>query len=267
MKNIGLAILLFFSIALVTYAQELDENTIMHVWDTTHNGIVKVATNCVADKCSSGTGWIWQLSDNKLYVLTNWHVVKDTVGPIRLFHSAIGPERNECFLAGPLGSICQSAVWINSYILTQDKDNDLALLVAYNVKNTKLVSLPLAEVDPQVGQWAISIGYPLGLWESMTLGIVSGVDRHLGETVFGINRTDMWQSDVNVVPGNSGGPVLDTKGRVIGMACLSLAYGSVVKVPVGIQLMVPINHIAAFMEKALTQPKATATPQPGRRLY
>jgi S1-C subfamily serine protease len=73
----------------------------------------------------------------------------------------------------------------------------------------------------QVGQTVIAIGSPYGLMNSVTTGIISGLNRTISEadsySYTYINLTGMLQTDAAVNPGNSGGPLLDTNGRVIGI--------------------------------------------------
>jgi serine protease Do len=84
----------------------------------------------------------------------------------------------------------------------------------------------------QVGQWAIAIGSPYGLEQTMTVGIVSATGRRgLGRGTFG----DFIQTDASINPGNSGGPLLDIDGRVIGINSMIAAQAQ------GIGFAIPIN--------------------------
>jgi S1-C subfamily serine protease len=84
----------------------------------------------------------------------------------------------------------------------------------------------------QVGQWAIAIGSPYGLEQTMTVGIVSATGRRgLGRGTFG----DFIQTDASINPGNSGGPLLDIDGRVIGINTMIAAQAQ------GIGFAIPIN--------------------------
>ena len=84
----------------------------------------------------------------------------------------------------------------------------------------------------QVGQWAIAIGSPFGLEQTMTVGIVSATGRKgLGRGSYG----DFIQTDASINPGNSGGPLLDIDGRVIGINSMIAAQAQ------GIGFAIPIN--------------------------
>lgn len=80
------------------------------------------------------------------------------------------------------------------------------------VEGKGLKALTLAEVDPQVGEFVVAIGSPLGLEHSVSVGIVSAKGRTVGESPIGFLQTD-----TAINPGNSGGPLIDLAGRVIGV--------------------------------------------------
>ena len=68
----------------------------------------------------------------------------------------------------------------------------------------------------KVGQSAYAIGSPWGLDQSLTTGVISGLRREL-PTTRGHEVTNMIQTDAAIYPGNSGGPLLDSAGRLIGV--------------------------------------------------
>jgi serine protease Do len=115
-------------------------------------------------------------------------------------------------------------------------------LVGTNPKfDVALVQVPVRGLRPaamgdsshlQVGQWAIAIGSPFGLEQTMTAGIVSATGRRgLGKGTYG----DFIQTDASINPGNSGGPLLDIDGRVIGINTMIAAQAQ------GIGFAIPIN--------------------------
>ena len=99
---------------------------------------------------------------------------------------------------------------MSAEIVGTDPESDLAVL---RVKDADLRPLPLREDKPNVGEWAIAVGNPLGLGHTVTAGIVSGLGRELGLTFY----EDFIQTDAAINPGNSGGPLVDRDGRVIGI--------------------------------------------------
>ena len=110
----------------------------------------------------------------------------------------------------------------NVQVLGTDSTDDLAVI--------KVAASAVAGITPmlfddsstvQVGQTVIAIGSPYGLVNTLTAGIVSGLNRQITETdnYSGtyINLTGTIQTDAAINPGNSGGPLLDTNGKVIGV--------------------------------------------------
>lgn len=77
--------------------------------------------------------------------------------------------------------------------------------------------LPVAKIgnceNLKPGDWAIAIGSPMGLDHTVTLGIISALNRSLDE----LNNVNLIQTDAAINPGNSGGPLLDINGKVIGL--------------------------------------------------
>jgi serine protease Do len=100
-------------------------------------------------------------------------------------------------------------------VVGSDTDADLALL---RVPRTALAHLPLATLDDMlIGETVIAIGNPLGLENTVTVGVLSARDRTVRSP--GTNRvyTDFLQTDASINPGNSGGALVDLEGRLIGI--------------------------------------------------
>ncbi len=96
-------------------------------------------------------------------------------------------------------------------VIGMDKPSDVAVL-KIDAKNLPTVKLDPAD-DVKVGEWVVAIGSPFGFNNSVTAGIVSGKSRTLPDSTY----VPFIQTDVAVNPGNSGGPLFNTKGEVIGI--------------------------------------------------
>ncbi|MEW6493223.1 MAG: HhoA/HhoB/HtrA family serine endopeptidase [Cyanobacteriota bacterium] len=96
-----------------------------------------------------------------------------------------------------------------------DQVTDVAV-VKIDAKNLPTVRLGNAErLIP--GEWAIAIGNPLGLDNTVTVGIISALDRSSSQVGVPEKRVSFIQTDAAINPGNSGGPLLNAKGEVIGI--------------------------------------------------
>ncbi len=107
---------------------------------------------------------------------------------------------------------------VEARILGLDPVLDLALLQVRSDERLPVVALGDSG-KVKVGDEVVAIGNPLGLDQTMTRGIVSGINRILPD-VPGTNDEPMIQTDAPINPGNSGGPLLDRCGRVIGITTL-----------------------------------------------
>jgi len=122
------------------------------------------------------------------YILTNAHVVE---GATTIYVTL--PDKRE-FKAKLIGA---------------DKRTDVALV---KIEATGLARLPIGDSSKvRVGEWVLTIGSPFGLENTVTAGIVSAKSRDTGDYLPFI------QTDVAVNPGNSGGPLLNTRGEVVGI--------------------------------------------------
>jgi serine protease Do len=121
----------------------------------------------------------------------------------------------------------------NAKIIGRDPKTDLALIRIETEED--LTPLPLGDSDTlEVGDWVIAIGNPFGLDHTVTAGIVSAKYRKIGAGSY----ENFIQTDASINFGNSGGPLLNTKGEVVGInsAIYSGSGGSI-----GISFAIPIN--------------------------
>ena len=96
-----------------------------------------------------------------------------------------------------------------------DEPSDLAVV---KIAGNNLPVAPLGNFkEVEVGDWAIAVGNPFGLGNTVTLGIVSNLRRSSAQIGIPDKRLDFLQTDAAINPGNSGGPLLNERGEVIGI--------------------------------------------------
>ncbi len=156
-----------------------------------------------------GSGFVY---DNKGHIVTNNHVVEDA-------------EKIEVkFYDG---------VEVKAKVVGTDKQSDVAVI---QVDNTTYPPLPRGDSSAlKVGELVMAVGSPFGFSQSVTTGIISALDRN----AIGINEYESFiQTDAAINRGNSGGPLVDMSGNVIGVnsAIVSGSSGND-----GIGFAIPIN--------------------------
>lgn len=132
---------------------------------------------------------------------------------------------------------------LRAIVIGIDPDTDIALL---RIDSAGPVGPPLGRSTTlRPGHWVLSVGEPYGLNRSVAAGIVGGMDRHFGDEP----ELLFVQSDLALNPGNSGGPLLDATGDIVGMNLRTVvgAYGTP-----GVSLSVPIEIVQAIVVELRT---------------
>jgi 2-alkenal reductase len=130
-------------------------------------------------------------------------------------------------------------------IIGTDPASDLAVLQV-DLAAT-LAAVDLADSDAlKVGQMVVAIGSPFGLESTMTMGIISALNRSFPEGTFQV--PDIIQTDAAINPGNSGGPLLDLYGRVIGV---NSRIDSPIRASSGIGYAIPSNIVRAVVPQLI----------------
>jgi S1-C subfamily serine protease len=119
---------------------------------------------------------------------------------------------------------------VRGKIVGTDPKTDLAVI---KIAPEGIVAAPLGDSDKlNVGEWAIAIGSPFGLEQTVTVGVVSATGR---SEVGIVPYENFVQTDASINPGNSGGPLLNFRGEVIGINTAIVSTGQ------GIGFAIPIN--------------------------
>ena len=138
----------------------------------------------------------------------------------------------------------------------RDQTGDLAVVKIKDAPND-LTAAPLADSDQlAVGQTTAALGAPFGLRNSLTVGVISGLNRTFSPNPAGPPLRGLVQTDAAINPGSSGGPLFDAAGRVIG---INTAIKSPVGGSVGVGFAVPVNQVRESLP-LLTEGKAVERP-------
>ncbi|SKA82620.1 serine protease, S1-C subfamily, contains C-terminal PDZ domain [Paucidesulfovibrio gracilis DSM 16080] len=218
--RITLLTLLFLTIMhpLPSDARTLDARTL---YKQVQGSVVRVICD-TGNAISEGTGFF--VGDGSL-VATNHHVVEGA--------RSIDVETND-------GETQHSL-----RLVYADRRQDLALIRVQHPGT----ALPLAETPPEVGQEVMTIGHPLGLENSISLGVVSGLRTQEGVSLV--------QTTAAISHGNSGGPLLDEQGQVLGINTFYYDGGQ------NLNFAVAVTHLAGMLSRDLSGSGTGGTP-PGQ---
>ena len=210
-----------------------DERINISVYDKVNRSVVNIDTKSEVPAMflgqhqtreGSGSGWIL---DNQGHIVTNHHVVAGSD-----FVSVTLSDSKQPYPAQVIGS---------------DPPNDIAVL-KIDAPQRMLKPVELGDSKSlRVGQKIIAIGNPFGLERTMTVGIVSSLGRHL-RSKSGRKMKGIIQIDAALNQGNSGGPLLDSQGKVVGM---NTAIASLTGENTGVGFSVPVNTIKKVVPQLL----------------
>lgn len=208
-----------------------DERIQVRVYENTNRSVVNIQTITftrdlfsVVPSAGAGSGWVF---DKLGHIVTNYHVVGES-------------QRIQVTLAD--GSAYKAEV------VGTDPPNDVAVLK---------IDAPAEALNPvtlgdstllKVGQKVLAIGNPFGLERTLTVGIVSSLNRTLRSPETGRIIKSVIQIDAALNSGNSGGPLLNSAGVLIGMNTAILSKSGE---DAGIGLAVPANTIQRVVEQIL----------------
>jgi serine protease Do len=179
----------------------------------------------------SGTGVIL---DSEGYIVTNAHVVEGAR------HLRVGIPVPEDNLAGLTSILKTSARVVGAQIVGVDRETDLAVI---RVPEEDLPTLDLADSDDlRQGQVVLAFGSPLGLDNSVSMGVVSSVARQLRPE----DPLIFIQTDATINPGNSGGPLVNADGDVVGINTMIISKSGGSE---GIGFAIPSNIVRAVYKQ------------------
>ena len=172
----------------------------------------------------TGSGFFWDASGN---IVTNAHVVGDAT-MIRVWLPSGEPVEAE---------IVGSAPTYDLAVIRPKEQLEVPLLIVIGTSS-----------DLKVGQWAYAIGSPFGLDQSLTTGVISALKRKL-PTSYGREIGNIIQTNAAIYPGSSGGPLLDSAGRLIGVN--TVAY-SIAGSGAALGFAIPIDVVKSIVANLIS---------------
>jgi len=175
---------------------------------------------------SSGSGVIYAVTSESVDILTNEHVVADA----KEVMVQLKPDQ-----------------YFKAEIVGKDKSTDLAIIriPAADIPAEVLDTVKAAKFGDsdnlRVGEVAIAIGNPLGYNSTVTVGVISAVDREIKDK----NSLKLIQTDAAINPGNSGGALVNSRGEVIGINTIKIANTEVE----GIGFAIPSNSAVPIVNE------------------
>ena len=214
----------------------VNEQGIADAVEKVYDSVVVVENLKGGELQATGTGFIFKKSDNKYYVMTNYHVINGASSvKIQLTNNKE----------------------LNVEVLGGDSYSDIAIL-AFESKDDYSIAEIGSSTDARVGDTTFAVGAPVDSttysW-SVTRGIVSGKDRMVKVTTSSQTSSSDYimkvlQTDAAINSGNSGGPLCNSNGQVIGITNMKLVSNSTSNIE-GMGFAIPIEDAIDFANKII----------------
>lgn len=184
------------------------------------------------EPCGFGSGFLVRDSQT---VATNHHVIASVIESV--------PGETDCknlAIGISDGSGLRVDRFVDAQVLRSDKKADVALLKLLELEDQEIQPIPIAEGEPRLGDAIRIFGYPAIGGDSLTVtdGFLGGIDE--SESV------PFYKTAAQIAGGNSGGPVVDEKGRLVGMAAAAYLDSEEVE---SIGLIIPVRYLVALLSQ------------------
>ena len=187
----------------------------------------------------TGSGSVYKSDSNVSYIITNNHVIESAV------------------TTGTISVELLNGNTLTAQIVGRDSAYDLAVL---KVNRGNLPTVTVGDSSKiSVGDPVVAIGSPLGLASTVTSGIVSALNRPVTTGTSGAESfVNAIQTDAALNPGNSGGALLDSLGRIIGVnSAIATVSSGGVSGNIGLGFSIPINEAKRVIDELIATGKST----------
>lgn len=214
-----------------------DEERNVRVYETANRSVVNIDTTIVErddfwnlQRQAEGSG-SGAVIDKQGHIVTNYHVIDGVSKLAQKIDVTLASNRT------------YPATYVGG-----DKEHDIAIL-KIDAPADELFPIAMGGSDKlRVGQRVYAVGNPFGWDGTMTTGIISSLNRNLPSRVPGREMHSLIQTDAAMNPGNSGGPLLDSSARMIGMC---VAISSRTGQNTGIGFAIPIDRIKSILPELI----------------
>ncbi len=227
-----------------------DEKATIEVLENASPSVVLIRTKgyqqvfprgVVERQVSSGTGIVW---DENGHIVTNLHVVRDVVEHSRQTSLEVQFSDNRVVDAELIGGVFEF---------------DIAVLKVSPGDINELRPITIGSSDDlQVGQKVLAIGYPFGFDQTLSTGVIGGLNRIVSTERANEFLTGLIQTDAAINPGNSGGPLLDSAGRLIGV---NTAIVSPTGAYAGLGFAVPVGAVLDSVTRVVEEASGKQRPE------
>ena len=194
----------------------------------------------VEQELSSGSGFVW---DERGHVVTNMHVVIDVL------------QRGES--ASLEVQFADDRV-LDARIVGGVFEHDIAVLQVLDESQTYQPITLGESSELRVGQTVLAIGNPFGFDQTLSTGVIGGLNRTVTTSRTNELLSGLIQTDAAINPGNSGGPLLDSAGRLIGV---NTAIVSPTGAYSGLGFAVPVDSVVESVDRVLQQANGQNSPE------
>ena len=226
---------ILFSFTQLSFSDNLlpVEKRVIEIYKKSVPSVVNVANIKYADSFfygkvevpqGTGTGFLW---DNEGHIVTNYHVVQGGNSFVITFHKDKNQYKAEVVGVAP--------------------KSDIAVLKLKKLpKNLEPISIGKSSTL-QVGQMALALGNPYGFDHSLSKGIISALGRKI-DGIGGVKIHNMIQTDTAINQGNSGGPLLNSQGELIGMNTMIVSRSGA---SAGLGFAVPVDTVSGIVPQLI----------------
>ena len=204
-----------------------EKDTLKESIDKVYDSVVYIESLKNGNTIGSGSGFVYKKDDNSGYILTNYHVIDGC---------------DEVYITNIKGET------VDAKILGADEYTDIAVLKIDEEDVLQVAEFGSSE-ETNLGDTVFTVGSPLGkdYMGSVTKGIISGKDRVVTVSSSTNNQyvMEVLQVDAALNPGNSGGPLVNINGEVIGINSMKLVESKIE----GMGFAIPIELVKSISEK------------------